>query len=310
MKKLDVRSRSICLPLLVGFSAVFAASNGLGQIRVLSQGNITSQWRSAQLEQVKLQLAATEPGTLRDELEAQQEWLTAWLPGKLDAQPLLTRKKQGPLTILREPTIDPHKRALRLREKLLGDGAKPTLDDTRALEKLLSDYPEDIGVKQLHLHWLDQPQYRSDYPREIAISAQRVFDLLQSEPASAELDVARAFTLYRKGRALTYRELPDVVDKIAIESQSELDAELQSTYFQLVEIAGSGRPEFISLEVHMLRHDRWFGLALALLERNGQYIDNRWLLEKRRDLLTELQWSAPAEEAAKVLAMKFPEDGE
>ena len=55
----------------------------------------------------------------------------------------------------------------------MGPKAKPTSADTEKLRAALEKLPSDIGLRQLQLHWLDQPQYREEYPAEIADAASR-----------------------------------------------------------------------------------------------------------------------------------------
>lgn len=276
------------------------------QLTVLSSGNTDQQWRDAQVTALKAQIAQGGMGAdLEKELKARVVWLSEWTPKQLSKEP---KKAAQSLARLEEPSLDPDNRATPLRNKLFGPRAKPTSKDTKALEKLLAQYPSDIGVRQLHLHWLDQRQYRKTYPKEIADAAQRLIGLLdQVKPSTREVQLAKAFCLYRRGRALVYQELPDVVAETPIQDLEAHEAQLQGTYSQLTSMVGVGRPEFILLEIRMLRRDGWFGQALELLESNGEMIDRQWYLKKRRDLLEELGWETPANEAARIYAEAFPE---
>ena len=75
--------------------------------------------------------------------------------------------------------LDPQGLAGELRERLLGPEASPTVEDTAELKKLLAAHGDDLGVRQLHLHWLDQAPYRKLYPQEIADAASKVLALLE-----------------------------------------------------------------------------------------------------------------------------------
>ena len=301
-RSLDAKLAAALFVLLV-----VSAPACLAQLAVLSKGDVDSKWRSTQINVLDQQLVDASPESqLRRELESQKKWLTEWVPGELGTEALWTAGDESPTWT--EPVIDPEGRARTLRARLLGPQAKPTKQDTLALQRLLKEYPQDIGVRQLHLHWLDQLVYRKRYADEIAESAQGVRALLTaSRTQNRETMRARAFCLYREGRALAYRELPDVIRERPIEDPEGHEAKLLGVFAQLRELAGSGRPEFILLEIRMLRRDNWFGQALALLEANGSKITPQWFLKKRRDLLEELGWNAAFEEAAAIYAKEFPD---
>ena len=114
--------------------------------------------------------------------------------------------------------------------------------------------------------------------------------------------------MYRRGRALAYRELPDVVKQEPIDNPEQLNQEIIAVYRDLIAFAGEGRPEFILLEIRILRRSKSFGNALCLLEKYGSVIKPQWYLKKRRDLLKELEWEIPYAEAAKIYANEFPEE--
>ena len=120
--------------------------------------------------------------------------------------------------------------------------------------------------------------------------------------------MASAFTV--AARALAYQELPEVVAEKPIADPQQHETDLIIAYNQLVDLFGRGRPEFILLEIRMLRRDHWYGQALRLLEKYGDLIEPQWFLEKRRDLLLEMGWSAPAKEAAQVYATAFPNESQ
>lgn len=291
------------LVLAMGWAGVAQA-----QLSVLSEGNQAAQWKSSQLESLQQQLAAPAlADALKNELQSQLKWLTAWEPGGLNEQPLW----EGAPEIERweEPSLDPAKLTSELRERLLGAGATPTAADTRELKNLLAEHPEDLGVRQLHLHWLDQPQYRGLYAPEIAEAAAKVLSLLssQAEP-DPQTERARIFCLYRRGHALVYRELPEALAKRPMDDaqQKQNSAELLGVYRELKELVPEHRPEFVLLDARMLRRDHWNGRGLVLMEDFGRQVSLQWFLKKRRDILRELGWDAPAKEAAEVYETEFP----
>lgn len=264
-------------------------------------------WKSAQLESIDRQLLAAKD-TLRSELLAQKKWLSAWRPGSLTNSPVWAAPKNvTSQKAWQEPVIDPSGLAAPLRARLLGPEAKPTERDTDALTSALQKKPNDLGLRQLNLHWIDQYQFRKQYSESIRISADGLAKLIsQSEiPVDKEgndLRLARAFALYRKVRAIAYRGLPEVTKEKPIENPDEYDAQLRAAFAELVIVAGTGRSEFILIEIRMARRDMQLGTALAKLEDYGETISRKWLLKKRRDILRELGWTSPADEAAKLFA--------
>jgi len=292
--------------LTLGLSSSLAHA----QLSVLSEGNKPAKWKASQVATLQQQLAEPELASeLKLELQSQLKWLTAWEPGKLSDKPLWETEPQN--EPWEEPSLDPEGLAGELRQRLLGPGAKPTAEDTTELKELLAAHDNDLGVRQLHLHWLDQAQYRKVYPQEIANAAAKVLALLDGM-ADPDQETARAqlFTMYRRGRALIYRELPEVLADKPMD-EAELDknaAELVGVYHQLKKLAAEPRPEFILLEDRMLRRDHWNGRALALLEDFGGQVAPHWFLKKRRDILRDLGWESPAKEAAAIYANAFPEE--
>ncbi len=297
----------VCSATLV----VLHAGIALGQLTVLSKGNTAAEWRKAQLAQIETQLNdnATKE-ELRLELTAQKEWLTNYSTEKLSPQP--SKPVEKSTAAMEDPVLDPDKKAEAIRNKLFGPKAKPTAADTEKLRVALEKVPNDIGLRQLQLHWLDQPQYREEYPAEIADAASRLRGLLESnkkiDPAVKK--VAVAMTLYRQARALGYRLDLDLEKKKPLEKEvrEKVASQLVGVYTQIMSLVGPGHVEFVLLEIRMLRRDNWFGRALQLLELHGSTIAPRWYLEKRRDLLRDLGWKAPAAQAHEMFAAAFPED--
>ena len=239
---------------------VLQASLASGQLSVLSKGNPAVEWRKAQLAQIEIQLAdSTTPAELKLELAAQKQWLSDYASVKLSPQPPQTSEKSP--AVIDEPILDPEKKAFAIRKKLFGLNAKPKTEDTEQLRAALERTPSDIGLRQLQLHWLDQPQYREEYPAEIADAANRLRGLLESnkQPDPAKQETAIANTLYRQARALGYRLDLDSEGKKSFEKgdREVVDSQLGSVYTQLINLVGLGRPEFALLEIRMLRRDNW-----------------------------------------------------
>lgn len=307
--------RGGCVLLAIATLAFFQPA-AFAQIQLLvdPEAGAAHAWKTAQIESIAEQLDKPElPDELRAELSSQKQWLEAWIPGELTSGSLWPEPKAiSQQTAWKEPVLDPNGRAAAVREKLFGRSAKPTRQDTQALTQLLSKFPDDLGVRQLHLQWLDQYQYRKTYADEIVVAADIYLKLLSETQATEllpeeALKRGRAYGLYRKVRGLAYRELPEVVAKSPIPDVQAHTAALLGTYAELKQTAGEGRAEFILIEIRMLRRDHWHGRGLRRLEDYGQRIDPKWLLKKRRDILSDLAWEIPAKEAAALYEKEFPQ---
>ncbi len=287
------------------FHLACIAPVSLGQITVLSEESAAETWRTAQVEALQAQLGgARVAGTFRQELQAQLKWLRSWTPGELSRSPVL--KQVAAVDKMIEPTLDPDGLATKLRNRLFGSNAKPTAADTQELQRLLPKNPDDLGLRQLHLHWLDQPQYRKQYSDAIVDACNALLELLGEAAESDENQLVASFSHYRRVRALAYRELPDVVAANPIEDPEAHATALHGAYAEFKANVDGIRPEFVLVDVRMLRKDKLLGKALALLEAYGGFVEPKWLLKKRRDILSELGWQLPYEEAAALYAVEFP----
>lgn len=136
-------------------------------------------------------------------------------------------------------------------------------------------------------------------------SEKKALEEKASSETQAGIDVdtlrwALAHTRYRRARAIAYRELPDVLETTPIEDPRRHERELRQAQRRLSETFPEPRPEFVLLEVRMLRRDGQRGQALERLERFVWAIDRKWYLKKRRDLLDELGWELPHRKAAAI----------
>lgn len=269
---------------------------------MLAEGDPVAAWKESQLQLIEQQLAdSTVKGLLRLELESQKKWLSRWARGKLGNQPWPEQNQVDQLLV--EPAIDPDGRAVALRKRLLAPKARPTSKDTDELERKLAEFPEDLGFKQLYLHWIDQKQYRESHVRKVVEVAQDLALRLQAlQPQTEETRVARAFCYYRAARAMIHQESPEFQRMQPLGDAKKHEEVLVALYSQLVELVGRDRPEFILVEIRMLRRDHWNGQALVKLEENAWRLDPKWCLRQRVSLLSDLGWAVPAKEAETVAA--------
>jgi hypothetical protein len=287
------RIRTTVLAFLV---LLMATPLVFGQLNILSSGKPGLQWKNTQLQLIEQQLNdASVKGPLRSELEAQKRWLSEWNSGSLSEKPWMKQSTKAKL--FTEPTIDPARKAGALRKRLLGEGAKPTEKDTTELQAALNKFPNDLGLRQLYIHWLDQRQYRDEYASVIVENAVSLAGLLEQGKQTEATKLARAFCYYRAARALIHLESEEALAKKPIVNPQKHESQLLGIYNQLGDLVGHSRPEFILFEIRMLRRDNWFGRALVLLEESAEVVDTKWYLTQRCDLLKDLGWQQPAKEA-------------
>ncbi|GAA5505488.1 hypothetical protein [Novipirellula caenicola] len=238
-------------------------------------------WRRQQLTKVARKIDEAASENERMEYEARLSWLRHWQPGQMTSA----------------PTRPPIESDL-VEEPLLGRLERPA--------KMDADVWQRITSAQVELHAVDTDDDRKEKVREIIESARRFEELLSEHLPSQlqQLPTPTAWTLayarYRLGRALAYRELPSVRERWPISDPVRYQQQLSAVYQRLIDQAGHGCPEFILLEDRMLRRAGQKGRALKLLEANQQSIDPKWYLKKRRDLLDELGWEPPYQEAAQI----------
>lgn len=298
------------------FSLVFLAvltisalnsATSLAQLQTLSRGNADLQWRDAQVKECDKQLADEKlPEELKLELQAQRGWLVKWNPKKLD--PAATGQNKA-AELRKEPVIDPQELAGKLRDALFNSKTPPTVEDTTALQTALMENSGDVGLRQLQMHWVDQPRYRNEYWKEISEACGRVISLLADEKPSDAVKLATAFAHYRKARAQAHalRGIASKnsgvtgIDKLKEEDIKLLNDGIGESALQIESLVGSGQPEFFQIEIYTLRRDHWSGRALELLEQNANALDQSAHLLEKKALLEALSWKAATGQVAAAL---------
>lgn len=263
-------------------------------------------WKIEKLDAIAEELNSKAlTGKQRYERQSQQRWLGRWTPGEMKIKPAAV---EGLPKARKEPIFD-SPLASQFRKQLNWDQIDQDVNQQKRLEQAISQHPDDLGLRQLQLHWLDLPLRRKLHLKQVVDSADRLIEMLQSDDESLPKHrLALEFVRYRKGRALAYRELPDVVEHTPIENPEKLNQQIATAFDDLIQNSGRGKPEFILLEIRMLRRDQQYGSALEGVERYGSTIQPKWYLKKRRDLLKLLEWRVPYEEAARLYAEQFPEE--
>ncbi|TWU24308.1 hypothetical protein Pla52o_22350 [Novipirellula galeiformis] len=236
-------------------------------------------WRSQQLATIAEQIQNADSDDDRLEYVARQSWLRRWKPGHMSLAPTEapadSERVEEPLleTLVRPAEIAPNvwQQMIDLQTRLLSvdndeqrkENLRTTIGLAKQLEQVLSDqFPSESQQLTTPTAWIV------------------------------------AYTRYRLGRALAYRELPSVRARWPISNPDHYEVQLTAVYQRLIKQANRDRPEFILLQDRMLRRAGQKGLALELLEVSQQSIEPKWYLKKRRDLLHELGWDPAYQEAA------------
>lgn len=169
------------------------------------------------------------------------------------------------------------------------DTAEPAANDGDPVHRLKS-----------RLEWMDHPARRKQHLREIISASATLLQKLRDQPATSRQELADV--LYRRGRALGYRELPDVRVRWPIEDPDALHTAFEATFSELGELVDVTQPRYILLAIRRERRLENRGRALALLETyRKHHPDPAWYLKKRADLLKELLLPTAAHQAAATL---------
>lgn len=105
--------------------------------------------------------------------------------------------------------------------------------------------------------------------------------------------------LYRRGRALGYQELPDVIQKFPVSNPADLQRRFESNFQHLARLVDTTAPRFILLSIRRERRRGCYGRALQLVERyRTTHPDPVWYHKKRFDLLHESSRGLAVHQAA------------
>lgn len=239
------------------------------------------RWRNSQLKTISQQIDNSDSEDIRSEYTARQSWLRRWEPGKMPRAPEESKTKSN---LIEEP--------------LLQELNMPKGMDADVWHQMISS--------QVDLLAIDTDDARKENLRATIDLASQLEETLsdhlpcEAKQLPASTAWVLAYTRYRLGRALAYRELPTVREQWPIANPIAYHKQLASAYQHLIDQTNDVRPEFILLEDRMLRRAGNKGRALELLEANRNHIEPKWYLKKRRDLLQELGWEPPYQEAARL----------
>lgn len=198
----------------------------------------------------------------------------------------------------------------------------------RLAARILEQQPNSLAVLTTRLERLDAEAHRKERLPEVIAAADAVLAQIDRDKLAAhfgtnidtEDDEAVAVrkmmtekrdvlvdTLYRKGRALGYMELPKVIEKHPIADPAAHDKAFESNFSELGKWVDTTSKKYFLLHVRRERRRQNFGEALGLLNR---YIrsesPNYWYLKKRRDLYEDLGWLFALEREKTRLLVRFP----
>jgi hypothetical protein len=195
---------------------------------------------------------------------------------------------------------------------------------------LLREHPGNLEVLTARLHRLDDVAHRKERLPEVVEAADAVIAQIDTEalarqfgtsidPADKKAAAKRrrmeaqkkilVDTLYRKGRALGYMELPEVIDKHPIEDPQAHDKAFEENFTELQKWVDTTAEDYFLLHLRRDRRKGRYGQALELLNRHiPRSAPNYWHYKKRRDLYEKLGWPhLHAWEAARLLR-RFPKE--
>ena len=169
------------------------------------------------------------------------------------------------------------------------------------------ELPDEAFISLRLVESLDTLQHRKRFLRRIVEECGHVLRAIDGRDDEASRRL-RIDLLYRRGRALAYQELSDVVARQPIDDVQALDRAFEENFAQLAGLVDTTSRQFFLLHVRRERRKGRFAMALRLLDRHRREGPWTWLWEKkRRDLLGELGWEHARRRAALELALAQPD---
>ena len=189
------------------------------------------------------------------------------------------------------------------------------------IHPLLQDKPDDLNLLAERLAWLDHETRRKQWLSDVIAAADDVISRIDADQVALHLGRRKSKdrskyekqrkhlidALYRKGRALGYMELPDVLAEFPIDDQAAHGKAFKTTYEQLAEWVNPEDSDYVLLAIRKARRDKKFGTALKLIQSQNGSTADYWLAKKRRDVLKKLNWTHLWEYARRELIYNYPE---
>lgn len=163
----------------------------------------------------------------------------------------------------------------------------------------------DLPALVAELHEVDNIRTRKQQLELVVLAADRVIRFIDENHAQDQNRLQLADALYRKGRALGYMELPDVVAVTPVKDPAALNLRFENNFARLDSVVDTTAPEYILLRIRRERRRDHRGTALDLVDLYRRTHSNPvWYYKKRFDLLTELGAAGPAHQAAAEMWLK------
>lgn len=196
------------------------------------------------------------------------------------------------------------------------------------VKRTLKKYPEDKRALKVRMHRLDDEKTRKKHLEKVIDAANAVIAEIDQDKLAAyfgtrhdsETDEEKALhkkmtsqketlidALYRKARAVAYRELPDVVKENPIKDQKKQDAEFDEAVKALSKWVDVESKEYFLLAVRKERRKGKHAAAIKLLSKHSNNKNPEFLhLKKLRDLYGEMGWEDLKNSTHKRLLLEFP----
>jgi len=197
------------------------------------------------------------------------------------------------------------------------------------LADILKESPGNLDVLTADLERLDTLADRKKHLAKVVAAADRVLSEIDAKAlaayygvkhhdgnAAVQRQMARhrdvlINTLYRKGRAIGYMELPEVVAKHPITDKKQYDKAFEQNFSQLRQWVDTTGKDYVLLHIRWQRRNKKYGQALQLLNK---LIDSSpvtfWYHKKRRDVFVSLGWEELAAYESNWMLIHFPQSYE
>ncbi len=196
-------------------------------------------------------------------------------------------------------------------------------------ERILKEHPGHLPVLVARLHRLDTTAERKKRLPAVVAAADAVLEQIDTQelarhfgtrvdpddPAAQKarqrMEKQKSIlidALYRKGRALGYMELPDVIAEHPIENPEEHSRQFEANFAELQRWVDTTDEEYVLLHIRRERRRERFGAALELLnEQISKAKPTFWYHKKRRDIYEKLGWDHLWENERRWLRIRFPD---
>ena len=187
-------------------------------------------------------------------------------------------------------------------------------------KKLLTQTPALRPVLRTRLERLDHIDHRKQRLPEVVAAANDLIATIDTDKLARTLGqrggrsadkAVLVDALYRKGRALAYMELPDVLAQHPIADKTAHDKDFDNNFKELARWVDTTEKDYVLL--HIRRERRRGRPAMALKWLSKYYPGsppNYWYVKKRRDLYLELDWSHCHQYEQRWLLIQFPKTHE